>query len=163
LKGHGGNILFFSGMAIGLLVVLAVASSALPVGVAPIKPISVADNSMTPTFTRGMLVVAHWFTRPIQHDDLVVYTPREGVVIPGRVVGLPGDTVQVTEGALLVNGDKRTEPYVRDPMNFEMIPVYLGDNQYFILGDNRNQSSEDSHVHGPIAGSQVLGELWTFG
>ena len=83
-----------------------------------------------------------------------------------RVVGLPGDTVTFDDGLLFINGAPRPEPYLGglpaylglDRMNF-----VVGDDRYFVLGDNRAHS-DDSRAFGPIAANRIAGifvaRLW---
>ncbi|UUZ97758.1 signal peptidase I [Paenibacillus sp. P25] len=81
--------------------------------------------------------------------DIVVFYPP----LPGheneryikRLIGLPGDTIEIKDGALYRNGQKVDEPYVKEPMNYTYGPVTVPANQYFFLGDNRNESL-DSHM-----------------
>jgi signal peptidase I len=62
-----------------------------------------------------------------------------------RLIGLPGDTIQVKDGALYRNGSKVDEPYVRERMTYTFGPVTVPQDHYLFLGDNRN-SSFDSHL-----------------
>lgn len=85
-----------------------------------------------------------------------------------RVVGLPGDTVEISEGRLLINGRPLHEPYL-DPKRTRFFrdraPVILGQDEYFLLGDNRDNSN-DSRAVGPIRKSAIMGRavciLWPF-
>jgi signal peptidase I len=62
-----------------------------------------------------------------------------------RLIGLPGDTIQVKDGALYRNGQKVDEPYIRAKMTYNYGPVTVPEGHYFFLGDNRNESF-DSHL-----------------
>jgi signal peptidase I len=75
-----------------------------------------------------------------------------------RIVGLPGDTVQVaTNGQVSVNGVAINEPYVNDLGNpYGATTVTLNPNQYFVLGDNRGDSS-DSRMWGPVPRNDIIG------
>ncbi len=93
-----------------------------------------------------------------QRGDVVVFqyplaTERDFIK---RVIGLPGDIVSVVGGAVSVNGQPLSEPYIAAP------PAYantwtLGPDQYFVLGDNRNNSS-DSHNWGPLDRKYFIGK-----
>jgi signal peptidase I len=76
---------------------------------------------------------------------------------------VPGDTVRIEDGQLLVNGEGLVEPYIRDPMNslYDGREWTLGSNQYFALGDNRNASkdSRDPSV-GPVDRNSIVGKVW---
>ncbi len=81
--------------------------------------------------------------------DIVVFYPP----VPGqetehyvkRLIGLPGDTIEVKNGTLYRNGAAVQEPYMKDKINYSYGPVTVPENQYFFLGDNRNDSL-DSHL-----------------
>ncbi|MFH5185953.1 signal peptidase I [Paenibacillus sp. TAB 01] len=81
-------------------------------------------------------------------DVVVFYPPLEGHEnerFVKRLIGLPGDTIEVKDGVLIRNGQKVDEPYLSQKMNYTYGPVTVPANHYFFLGDNRNDS-EDSHL-----------------
>jgi signal peptidase I len=75
-----------------------------------------------------------------------------------RVIGLPGETIEVASGRLLINGEALAEPYLATPMTYTMPPITLADDEYFLLGDSRN-ASQDSHVWGPLPSSHLIGPV----
>jgi len=95
---------------------------------------------------RGDLVVFHY---PLDHSQSYIK----------RVAGLPGDTVEIQDGTVLVNGQKLEEPYVpdeyRDRISLSKENVPLG--HYFVLGDHRNSSS-DSRTWGFVDRSEIYGK-----
>jgi signal peptidase I len=80
-------------------------------------------------------------------DVVVFYPPLEGNKdkFVKRLIGLPGDTIEIKNGSLYRNGRKVDEPYVKQPMNYRYGPVTVPAGKYFFLGDNRNDSY-DSHL-----------------
>jgi signal peptidase I len=82
-----------------------------------------------------------------QFGDIVVFYPPlpEHEKYVKRLIGLPGDTIQIKDGTLYRNGRKVDEPYVLEPMTYSYGPVQIPQDHYFFLGDNRNDSY-DSHL-----------------
>lgn len=110
----------------------------------------VATDSMEPTLRRGdMVLVATFLARhmPRRGDVVLLRTPQlQGgtALIARRVVGLPGDVVEVREGSLWRNGKLAEEPYLREPMTYTWGPVRCSDGHVLVLSDNR-EAGGDSH------------------
>ncbi|HXN65657.1 MAG TPA: signal peptidase I [Candidatus Acidoferrales bacterium] len=103
----------------------------------------------------------HWpLWRKLNRQQIVIFrAPVDGS--PDwvkRVIGLSGDTLEVHDGAVWINGQKLTEPYIKEPMDpFERFgPVQVPPDHYFVMGDNRG-NSYDSRFVGPIARDSVIG------
>lgn len=121
--------------------------------------VRVENISMLPTLQPGEFVLVNKMAYDLgdfERGDIIVfhYSPEEDYI--KRVIGLPGDEVQIGNGQVLVNGQPLDEPYISAP------PQYTGawlvpEGSLFVLGDNRNQSS-DSHRWGFIREDSVLGE-----
>jgi signal peptidase I len=123
--------------------------------------IKVEGSSMEPSMHNGEFVVinrlAYRWTDP-QRGEIVVFRypldPERRFI--KRIIGLPGDNVSVHQGAVYVNGIPLDEPYISAP------PMYDGewtveDGRYFVLGDNRNNSS-DSQNWGSLASENIIGK-----
>ena len=99
--------------------------------------------------------------------DIVLFTsPVTGNINMKRVMGLPGETVQIREGQLLINGEplegEAGDLYGRASIaGLAERPVLLGENEYFVLGDNRD-AGEDSRSEsiGSIPAGRLMGKLW---
>lgn len=81
-----------------------------------------------------------------------------------RIIGLPGETVQVKDGYVYIDGEKLDEHYGKEVMDSAGIaetPIQLGDDEYFVLGDNRNHSSDsrDPSV-GVLHRDDLIGRAW---
>jgi signal peptidase I len=100
--------------------------------------------------------------RPLRRGDVVVFKwPQEPEVdYIKRVVGLPGDTIEVREGYLYVNGQRINEPYVQESYRKKNIkphgPEIVGPGHYFMMGDHRNESS-DSREWGQVPRELIKG------
>ncbi|MDR3633405.1 MAG: signal peptidase I [Isosphaeraceae bacterium] len=75
-----------------------------------------------------------------------------------RVIGLPGETIEVVGGRVLINGTPLAEPYLSGSMTYSIPPVTLAPGEYFVLGDSRN-NSHDSHVWGPLPANHLVGPV----
>jgi signal peptidase I len=75
-----------------------------------------------------------------------------------RVVGLPGESIEVAGGRVLVDGEPMDEPYIAGPISYTMPAVRLQPGQYLVLGDNRNNSN-DSHNWGPLEEGRFIGRV----
>ncbi len=122
--------------------------------------VRVENVSMQPTLKPGefLLVnrVAYTFGEPSIGDIVVFHAPGVGDMdYIKRVVALPGDQVRITDGLVYVNNQPLYEPYIAEA------PRYAGTwdvppDQYFVLGDNRNNSS-DSHMWGFVPSDDIVG------
>ncbi len=132
---------------------------------------TVKGQSMVPTLQDGdeLLVekVSRYFGAINRFDIITVDTHWVETDHPNRVIkrviGLPGETIELKEGEVYIDGQKLDQPFLapelltvsRDP---RFNKVKLGENQYYVLGDNRNNST-DSRYYGPVPQSAILGKL----
>ena len=101
--------------------------------------------------------VAYVFGKP-QRGDVVAIRMKAGehVMLLKRVVGLPGETVSFRRGRLHVNGEVVEESYVKLPCYWEMPPVKIARDEFYVVGDNRSMAWVD-HTQGRAAKSQIVG------
>lgn len=136
----------------------------------------VKGQSMQPTLVeRDRLFVnkiVYHLGNPSRSDVIVLRDPSEGVekkdFLVKRIVGLPGDTIEVRDHHLYVNGEQQAETYtdieVQDP---DFGPITLEPDHFFVMGDNRHEGkSKDSRVFGSITSDQIVGKaefiFWPF-
>lgn len=122
--------------------------------------------SMEPALEDGDRLVidklSYHFHEP-ERFDIVVFPQALDVYYVKRIIGLPGETVQIINGKIYIDDMILVENYGNEPMEEESSmnePVTLGENQYFVLGDNRNYSidSRDPSV-GLVSGNYVVGKV----
>ncbi|NLT20096.1 MAG: signal peptidase I [Syntrophomonadaceae bacterium] len=111
----------------------------------------IPTGSMLPTIQLQDRVMVNKFIyhfKEPQRGDIVVLEPPEilnsNEDYIKRVIGLPGDTVEMKEGKVFINGKALAEPYLAEPINYEYGPVQVPEDSLMVLGDNRNFSF-DSH------------------
>lgn len=96
---------------------------------------------------------------PQRGDVVVVRVEGSSDLLIKRVVGLPGDQVEIRDGQLLVNHEPLTEPYVTQPTYGSYGPMDVPPLHLFVMGDNRNFSN-DSRTFGPVPMEDVVGRAW---
>ncbi len=147
----------------------------------------VEGTSMRPTLVQGQyLIVNKLVYRHISleeaggatdHTDGYIghyfpfHAPRAGEVVvfnspqyPGRdfvkrIIGVPGDTVEIRRGQVFINGEQIDEPYIIEDSDDDMDPVTVAPNAYFVLGDNRRNSA-DSRNWGTVPLENMIGVAW---
>jgi signal peptidase I len=124
--------------------------------------IRVDGFSMEPTLKSGEFVVvnklAYRFGEPDTGDVIVFQYPRDpDQEYIKRVIGTPGDTVSIIDGQVYVNGERLNETYIASPPSYQSEERAIPENSLYVLGDNRNNSS-DSHTWGPVPMEFVIGK-----
>ena len=129
----------------------------------------VNGDSMNVTLEDGdNLIVdklSYRFKEPKRFDIVVFpYQYQEKTYYIKRIIGMPGETVQVIDGMVYIDGEMLDETYGKEIMQYAGVasePMTLGEDEYFVLGDNRNNSSDsrDPSV-GNIKEDQIIGKAW---
>ena len=129
----------------------------------------VSGHSMEATLHDGdNLIVdklSYHFREPKRFEIIVFpYRHKENTYYIKRIIGLPGETVQVKDGYVYINGEKLDENYgleVMEDAGIAAEPIELGEDEYFVLGDNRNHSSDsrDPSV-GILHRDELIGRAW---
>lgn len=122
----------------------------------------IEGSSMEPNLHDGEYViidkVSYMLHGPERGDVIVFARPGERDYIK-RVIGLPGDTVEIRSGQVYVNGIALEEPYINQPVRQDVAARQVEAGRYFVLGDNRNNSS-DSRVIGTVPAADIVGRAW---
>jgi signal peptidase I len=125
---------------------------------AVVARVHVQNISMVPTLVPGELVMVNKLAYKLgemEHGDIIVFHYDENEDYVKRLIGLPGDEVEMRNGIVYISGVPRIEPYLNE------MPTYSGkwvvpEGKLFVLGDNRNLSS-DSHDWGFVSEDEVMG------
>jgi len=124
----------------------------------------VVGRSMEPTLENDQFLVVNKLSYRLhepQRGDIIVFRDPndESRKLIKRVIGLPGERVEVRNSQVLVNDYPLEEPYISSPPHYSLAAQLIPEGQYFVLGDNRNNSS-DSHSWGPVPDHEIVGKAW---
>lgn len=127
-----------------------------------VTPYEVAGDSMTPTLEVGRTVYVDQVSKlwdDVDRQDLITFHGPDGLMLK-RVMAVGGDTIEMYDSVVIVNGAPLEEPYVDertlDGIFFRTIEVKEG--EVFVMGDNRFDSI-DSRTFGPVAESDIVGRI----
>ena len=100
------------------------------------------------------------FDAPSLGDVIIFHFPRDpSRDFVKRVIGVPGDVVEIKQGRVFLNGEEIDEPYITEPDHGSMAPRSIPENSFFVLGDNR-KSSNDSRDWGTVPAENIIGRAW---
>lgn len=141
----------------------------VPVRLFVAQPFIVSGESMSPTFETGQYLIvdelSYHFSQPQRGDVIIFRYPRNpSEFFIKRIVGLPGETVNITDSAISVveQGGAHlalSEPYIANKGNGGPESITLKSDQYFVMGDNRPDSS-DSRYWGPLPRQNIIGRAF---
>lgn len=120
--------------------------------------------SMEPNFHDGQFLLVNkvqYLLGPPQRGDVIIFryplNPKKNFI--KRVIALPGEKVEIRGGKIFVNSARIPEPYQIRFADYDYGPITVGADQYFVLGDNRPESS-DSHSWGMLPTKDIIGKAW---
>lgn len=134
------------------------------------QPFVVNGASMDPTFATGQYLIidelTYHFSDPKRGDVIVLHDPRqESRYLIKRIIGLPGETIEISRGTVCVRAQKDaeceilSEPFVKYPKTDDTIVQTLHADEYFFMGDNRAQSL-DARYLGPTTRDKIVGRAF---
>ena len=124
----------------------------------------VVGSSMEPGLNDGQRLIVnkavYHFRSPNRGDVVIFHSPSAYKTdYIKRVIGLPGDTIEIRHGVVSVNGNPLDESYIKAAPNYSYGPVTVPEGNYFVLGDNRNNSN-DSHTGWTVPQQSIIGKAW---
>ena len=129
----------------------------------------VSGSSMESTLSHGDNLIVdkltYRFADPKRYDIIVFpFRYEENTYYIKRIIGLPGETVQIQDGSIYIDGEVLNESYGREVMKSAGLaadPIELKEDEYFVLGDNRNDSTDSREPNvGVIHRDEILGRAW---
>lgn len=115
--------------------------------------------SMEPTIIDGQKIyIEEVNLSEIERGDIIQIEMGNGISIVKRLIGMPGDTIEIYDGNIFINGEILVEDYEASDPPYEVEAITLASDEYFVLGDNRGDS-RDSHDFGPIQSDQIIGRI----
>ena len=118
------------------------------------EPIRVDGNSMNDTLANGEIMFVtkpeYWFGDPQAGDVVICRYPGRTEYFVKRLMGVPGDEIEIKSNVVYRNGQALDEPYLTPSRNsdgFSMAPYRLEEGQYFVMGDNRNNSHDSRNYY----------------
>jgi len=129
-----------------------------------VQSYTVVMSSMEPNFYDGECIMVNkmsYRSSGPQRGDVIVFDPPFDSPHPfiKRVIGLPGETVEIKNEKVFIDGISLEEEYIMAPPYYTIPAIEVPENEYFVLGDNRN-GSNDSHNDWTVRRDDIIGKAW---
>lgn len=132
------------------------------------QTVTVVGPSMNPTLSDSQVVLVNKMVyrfSDVKRYDVIAFSrvKEDGYFDIKRVIGLPGETVQISNGEIYINGERQSDVPFEMTIQISGVaeePVTLGDNEYFVMGDNVNNSEDSRYTNvGNIAKTEIEGKV----
>lgn len=131
---------------------------------ATVQSFVIYRSSMEPNFHEDQRIlvskIAYRFHEPERGDVIIFHAPpkpEEDYI--KRIIALPGETIEVKKGIVYINDHQLSEPYIKDRAKFTLPQRRIPKGEYFVLGDNRNNSN-DSRNGWTVPHQNIIGKVW---
>lgn len=127
-------------------------------------PVRLIGSSMEPTYGDGTVnlvnVLRYRSREPGRGDIVIIRAAGRGVFLLKRVIGLPGESIYISKGVVYVDGQPLNEPYVKHDAGWDYPEVNLGEEEFFVIGDNRGMPVS-GHTFGRTTIDRIVGgPIW---
>ena len=147
---------------VGIIILIAVAVFVLLR--LTVQSYTVVMSSMEPNFQESECIMVNkvcYRSSDPQRGEVIIFDPPFYSQYPyiKRVIGLPGETVEIKEGRVFIDGIPLEEEYIMEPPTYTMPAQEVPEDEFFVLGDNRNKSN-DSHTSWTVPRDNIIGRAW---
>ena len=118
-------------------------------------PIVVSGSSMEPTLKNKNIMILNKVAKIDRYDIVVIRSKKSKEVLIKRVIGLPGEEIEIKNGTIYIDG-KKIDTNHKDEITSDYPPTKIKDDEYFVLGDNREVSA-DSRLFGTFNKKEIKG------
>jgi signal peptidase I len=127
-----------------------------------VKPVQIKGEAMSPVLNEGDRVMLKTNVGELKRGEIISFRyPKDtSILFILRIVGLPGETLEIRAGKVLINNNLLNESYISEELNQAkptISPKLMGNDQYFVMGDNRDNSS-DSRYWGTVSKDLITGK-----
>ena len=123
-------------------------------------PVRISGISMEPTYKNRSInfisTLSYRFQTPQRGDVVAIRMAGRRVMLFKRIIGLPDERLKFEKGKLIVNDEIINEPYLKTEYNWDLEEVLIGEDEFFVAGDNRGMAI-DAHTHGRVSKERIIG------